>query len=401
MGTRITDIRAISTAPQAGCNLVVVRVDTNQTGLYGLGCATYTQRHLAVVQAVAYLKELLVGRDATAIEDTWGLSMHNPYWRNGPVLNNAVSGVDMALWDILGKEAGMPVWRLLGGKARKAVPVYRHANGHTIDELEDNVRAYMDKGYRYIRCQLNGYGGSASYLDVPDGPPDGAHCDARAYMRQTIHMFEELRARLGWDVELLHDTHERLSPIESVGLAKALEPFKLFFLEDVLPPEQVDWFARIRQATTTPIAMGELFNNPMEYKRLISERMIDFIRCHISQIGGLTPARKLAAFCEAFGVKTAWHGPGDVSPIGHACNVHLSLNTPNTGILEWCGTDTHEQINEVFSGVPQQKGSYVYANDLPGFGIDMDEEKAKKYPATMEVPRWTQTRLPDGSVVYP
>lgn len=408
MGTTITGVRAITCAPQKGCNLVVVRVDTNQPGLYGLGCATYTQRYAAVEQVVHdYLNPLMTGRDALAIEDHWQMMMNNAYWRNGPVLNNAVSGVDQALWDILGKSAGMPVWQLLGGKVRPAVPVYRHAIGRDLPELEDCIRGLMEEGCQYFRCQLSGrsaysYGGcERPYLNRPNIYPDGVYCDARSYLRSVPHMLEYLRSHLGWDVELLHDAHERLNPIEAVQLAKAVEPYRLFYLEDVLPPNQTEWLKQIRAQCGTPIAIGELFNNPMEYKALICERQIDFIRCHISQLGGLTPARKLAAFADAFGVKTAWHGPGDVSPIGHACNVQLSLATPNTGILEWYGTDRDEAVNEVFSAIPRQIGSYVYAGDAPGWGVDINEEIARRFPPDPSAIRWTQVRLPDGSLVTP
>lgn len=408
MGTVITSMKTIACAPQKGCNLVIVRVDTNQPGLYGLGCATYTQRFAAVEAVVRdYIAPLMVGRDALAIEDNWNLMTLNSYWRNGPVLNNAVSGVDQALWDILGKSARMPVWQLLGGKARPAVPVYRHARGKDLAELEDTIRALMEEGCQYVRCQVSGYhaysyGGCAHpYLRTPEPYADGVYCDARGYLRFVPRMLEYLRDHIGWDIELLHDAHERLSPVEAVQLAKAVEPYKLFYLEDILAPNQTEWLSQVRTQCCTPLAIGELFNNPMEYKALIAGRQIDFIRCHISQIGGLTPARKLAAFAEAFGVKTAWHGPGDVSPVGHACNVHLSLNTPNTGILEWYGIDQDGPLGEVFTGIPQQRGSYVYANDEPGWGMDINEEKAKKYPPDMSPIRWTQVRQPDGSLINP
>lgn len=418
---RITGVRAITCCPD-GSNLVVVRIDTNQPGLYGLGCATYTQRWKAVVTAVEeYMAPLLLGRDATRIEDAWQTAHGSSYWRNGPVLNNAISGCDMALWDILGKEAGLPVYRLLGGKCRESAAVYRHADGRDPVEVEDNVRDYLEQGYQYIRCQMGGYGGSAAvnpmsinqdagkaklragqrWLSSPEGSTAGAYFDALAYMRGTLALFEHIRSMVGPEVELLHDVHERLTPIDAVRLAKGLEPYRLFFLEDALPPEQVDWFRHIRSHAAVPLAMGELFNNPMEWSALISERLIDFIRVHISQIGGLTPARKLANLCEAHGIRTAWHGPGDVSPVGHACNVHLDLASPNFGIQEWCGIDESPQLNEVFSGMPYVKNGFAYVCEKPGFGVDIDETAAKRYPCFAELPEWTLTRLPDGTAVRP
>ena len=239
---QIRDVRPILTSPGKGNiqkRLIVVKVETSEPGLYGLGCATFTQRHLAVRSVVEdYLKPLLVGRDPRNSEDLWQMAYVNAYWRTGPVMFNALSGVDMALWDIKGKLAGLPVYQLLGGKCREGAAVYRHADGHTPAEVEDRVRAYMAQGYRYVRCQMGGYGGNA--VSRPEGAPDGAYFDAEGYARSVPTLFEHLRNTLGFSVELLHDVHERLAPITAVRLAKLLEPYQLYFLEDVLPPEQIE-----------------------------------------------------------------------------------------------------------------------------------------------------------------
>jgi mannonate dehydratase len=395
----IRDVRTVITAP-AGIDLVVVRVDTTEPGLYGLGCATFTQRALAVRTAVEeYLKPFVIGKDPRRIEDIWQTAMVSAYWRNGPVLNNALSGIDMALWDIKGKLAGMPVYQLLGGKCREAAAVYRHADGRDGDELVDCVRAFMEKGYRHIRCQLGGYGGQEPLPPAPLGALAGASYHPDAYARSVPRMFERVRAEVGFEVELLHDVHERLAPIEAVRLAKALEPFRLFFLEDPLPPEQLEWFRAIRAQCATPIAMGELFVHPAEWRPLIAERLIDFVRAHLSAIGGLTPAIKLAHLCGEFGVRTAWHGPGDVSPVGHAANVHLDVASPNFGIQEWCGFG--DEVREVFPGCPEETGGYAYPNDRPGFGVDLDEKKAAKHPYIGGLPGWTLARTPDGTSARP
>ncbi len=396
---KIKDVRAILTAP-AGIDLVVVKVETNEPELYGLGCATFTQRALAVQTAVdSYLKPFLVGKDPRRIEDIFQSSMVNSYWRNGPVLNNAISGVDMALWDIKGKMANMPVYELFGGKCREAAAIYRHADGSEPAEVAEKVKEFQEQGLHYIRCQMGGYGGRSAINRKPEGALPGAYFDADAYERSIPILFSYLRDKIGYEVEFLHDVHERLTPVRALGLAKALEPYRLFFLEDALAPEQIEWFRLLRQQSATPIAMGELFNNPNEWKMLVSEQLIDFIRVHISQIGGLTPARKLAIFCETYGIRTAWHGPGDVSPVGHAANVHLDLASPNFGIQEWAGLS--EPLQEVFPGCPELKKGYVYLNDQPGLGIDIDEKKAAKYPCANKVPEWTVTRLPDGTLVRP
>ncbi len=395
----IRAVRSILTAPR-GIALVVVKVETSEPGLYGLGCATFTQRYLAVRTALDdHLAPLLIGRDPRRVEDTWQTMHVNSYWRNGPVLNNAISGVDMALWDIKGKLAGLPLYELFGGKCRDGAAVYRHADGRDPCEVVEQVQAYLDDGYQYVRCQMGGYGGLAPTRRSPEGAVPGAYFDPQSYARSVPHLFEHVRAKVGADVELLHDVHERLVPIDAVRLAKALEPYRLFFLEDPLPPEQNEWFQAIRRQCAVPIAMGELFVNPAEWIPLISGRLIDFIRVHISAIGGLTPARKLAALCETFGVRTAWHGPADVSPVGHAANLHLDLSSPNFGVQEWSGFSEEEQV--VFPGCPQVRAGYMYPTDRPGLGIDLDEQQAARYPCTNERIEWTQTRTPDGTAAYP
>jgi mannonate dehydratase len=394
----ITNVRTILTAPET-TPLVVVKIETSEPGLYGLGCATFTQRYLAVATAIdMYLKDFLIGKDVANIEDIWQTSFVHSSWRNDAILSNSVSGIDMALWDIKGKVAGMPVYDLLGGKARAGAAVYRHADGKSLTEVEENVRKYMEQGLLYIRCQWGGYGGRIDQIKAPEGAPEGAYFDPHGYARNTVKLFDHIRNAVGDDIELLHDVHERLAPIEAVRLSKNLEPYRLFFLEDALSPEAVDWFAVMRQQSATPIAMGELFTHPQEWLPLIQNRLIDFIRCHISTIGGITPAKKLAHLCEAFGIRTAWHGPGDVSPVGHAANLHIDLSSYNFGVQEWWGPS--DLIKEVFPGTPELRGGYLYANDKPGLGIDIDEKLAAKYPPdnknAIRPALWTTARTPDG-----
>lgn len=395
----ITDVRPILTAPD-GINLVVVRVDTSEPGLYGLGCATFTQRCTAVCTVVSdYLRPLLVGRDARRIEELFQLMMVHAYWRNGPVLNNAIAGVDTALWDIKGKSAGLPVYELLGGKCREAAAVYRHADGAEPAEVLANARRFMEAGVRHVRIQCGGYGGPADDGRRPEGALAGAYYDPCRYTRLALAAIERVRGELGDDVELLHDVHERLRPAEAVAFAAELQRFRLFFLEDPLAPEDLDWLGGIRRACTTPIAIGELFCHPREWTPLITSRHIDFMRMHVSQMGGLTPARKVAALGELHGVRTAWHGPGDVSPIGHAVNLHLDLACWNFGIQEFAGFG--DNLRAVFPGSPELRGGYLYANDRPGWGVDLDEAAAARFPPRKGIDRWTQARLPDGTITRP
>ena len=411
---KITDVKAVCTAPD-GIRLVVVKIETSEPGLYGLGCGTFTQRPLTVVTAVEqYLKPFLVGRDPNDIEDIWQASFVSSYWRSGPVLNNAMSGVDQALWDIKGKRAGMPVYQLLGGKVRRAADVYVHANGRDFQQLEERVRAYMAQGYRYIRCQVevagySTYGTGGSMIAPKGAEPQPSYrlateqrpWEPRPYCRLVPRMFEHIRGAVGDEIELLHDVHERIPPIMAIDLAKDLEQFKLFFLEDIFAPEDNDYFRILRQQSSVPLAMGELYVNQHEYVPLIRDRLIDFIRVHISDIGGLTPARKLAALCEYFGVRTAWHGPGDVSPVGHAANLQLDLSAYNFGIQE-----AHlfgERTREVFPGCPEIREGAMWSNERPGLGIDVDEALAAKYPFP-EHPingAWPEIRRADGTVIRP
>ena len=404
---KITNVKTILTAP-AKIRLIVVKVETNEPGLYGLGCATFTQGARVVETAVdKYLKPFLIGKDPLNIEDIYHSMFVSSYWRSGSVLGNAISGVDMALWDILGKRAGMPVFQLLGGKCRRAVETYYHASGATFQDVEKSVRSAMERGWRHVRAQVGVPGLSTyGYGTKPDpNLPANARTEVwepGPYVRAVPKLFEFLRKQVGDEVELLHDMHERVPPILAIKLAKDLEQFRLFFLEDPLAPEDVGYFAKLRQQCATPIAMGELFNNPNEWLHLVTERLIDFIRIHISQVGGISMARKVAALCEFFAVRTAWHGPGDVSPVGHAANVHLDLACHNFGIQE--GREFTQEERDVFPGCPELKDGYFFANDKPGLGIDLDEKLAAKFPITDDPPfdmKWGNLRRRDGSITKP
>ncbi len=405
----IADVKTILTQAE-GEHLVVVKVLTSEPGLYGVGCATHGERPLAVAAAIdQHVKPLLIGKECDRIEDIWQTAYVASYFRSGVTLNNALSGIDGALWDILGKQCGLPVYKLLGGKVREAVPLYAHASARGLPELEDQVRQWQAQGYRHVRVQLSvpGYAtyGAAGETskDVRQAQPTGISpspvFEPTPYVNNTIKMFEHLRARLGFDVELLHDVHERVPPAQAIQLAKALEPFRLFFLEDCFAPEDAAWFQHLRSQTSTPLAMGELFVNRHEWLPLVTNRWIDFIRLHVSAVGGLSMARKVAACCEFFNVRTAWHGPGNVSPVGHAVNLHLDLASYNFGIQEQhLFSDT---LRELFPGAPEIKGGYMYSNDKPGLGIDVDEKVAAKFPySSPGRNRGTDRRL-DGTIVRP
>lgn len=404
---RIRDLKVILTAPD-GIRLVIVKVETSEPGLYGLGCATFTQRPMAVVEAIEhYIKPMAIGRDVHDIEDLFQTGYLSSYWRSGPVLNNALSGLDMALWDIKGKLAGMPVYQLFGGKSRRAANVYVHASGNDFAEVEESAKRFWEQGYRYIRCQV-AVPNSATYGVSGKNMRAAYHLDPKqeswdpdAYARIVPKLFEHMRAAMGDEVEFLHDIHERVPPITAIRIAKEVEPYRLFFLEDPFAPEDNGYFPLLRQHSAVPIAMGELYVNQAEYIDLVKDRLIDFMRVHISDIGGLTNARKLAAYCEYFGVRTAWHGPGDASPVAHAANLQLDLNTPNFGIQE--AYLPPEKTRAVFPGTPEIHDGMMWSNEQPGLGIDIDEKLAAKYPFPEHSINgaWPPVRLKDGTVQRP
>lgn len=411
---KIKNVKAISTAPD-GLNLVVVKVETSEPGLYGLGCATFTQRAEVVVTAInRYMNDFCVGRDADNIEDLWQSFYVSSYWRNGPVLNNALSGLDQALWDIKGKRANMPLYQLLGGKCRFAVDCYGHASGPTPEAVVESVQKFMDQGFRHIRIQQGGaslmnfqhggYGGAGTAGSQPDfvnagfGRADDTFMDDQAYLRSVPVMFDAVRKKCGTEIQLVHDIHERCQPMDVIKMCRRLEEYNPYFIEDPLSPENTHWWKQMRESTTVPFAMGELFNNINEFLQPMVNHYFDYIRVHVSQIGGITPAMKIARLGEWFNVKTAWHGPGDVSPVGHSAQAHMDLATWNFGIQE--AVFFSEKMIEIFPGSPTMKNGYMFVNEAPGIGVDINEKEAAKYPINNKAPGWT-VRKRDGTIIRP
>ena len=402
---RITGIRAIVTAPE-GIPLVVVKVETSDDGLYGLGCATFTQRWQAVVAAVNQgVAPMAVGRHPADIEDLTRAMYYSSYWRNGAVLNNALSGLDMALWDIAGKRHGVPVYELLGGRVRAAALTYLHAAGATVHDTIEHAAAIVALGWTHVRLQtgqpgLGTYGAPGSRDAYPNAPyPDGWNVEH--YLRTTPELFAHARRELGAEVELLHDVHSRLTPTQAVLLARRLEEHRLFFLEDVVAPEHYDRLTEVRAASPVPIAVGELLSSVGEAAALVREHAVDYLRVHVSAVGGLTPARKLAAMCELVGVQTAWHAPGDVSPIGAAANVALDVTSYAFGIQE--AHNFSDAALEVFPGTLTAVAGYLTPSPAPGWGVDLDEAAAGRFQPG--APAYGASafvvRAPDGSLRAP
>jgi mannonate dehydratase len=348
--------------------------------VYGLGDATLNGRELSVVSYLNdHVTPCLIGRDAHRIEDTWQFFYKGAYWRRGPVTMSAIAAVDMALWDIKGKIANLPVYQLLGGASREGVMVYGHANGKTIDDTIAAAVHYKEMGYKAIRLQ-SGVPGLASTYGVSKDKMFYEPADAdlptenlwstEKYLRSVPPLFEKAREVLGWDVHLLHDIHHRLTPIEAGRLGKDLEPYRPFWLEDATPAENQENFRLIRQHTTTPLAVGEIFNTIWDCKQLIEEQLIDYIRATVVHAGGITHLRRIAAFADMHNVKTGCHGATDLSPVCMAAALHFDLSVPNFGVQEYMRHT--DETDAVFPHAYTFNQGLMHPGDKPGLGVDID-----------------------------
>jgi len=383
---KITGARVIVCSP--GRNFVTLKIETD-AGLTGLGDGSLNGRELAVA---SYLTEhvvpLLIGRDASRIEDTWQYLYRGAYWRRGPVTMSAIAAVDTALWDLKAKAAGLPLYQLLGGASRERVMVYAHANGRDIAETVEQVQRHAELGYRAIRAQsgvpgLNKVYGVATdraqgYEPATQGLPKEEDWDTAKYLRHTPKLFEAVRHAIGWEHELLHDVHHRLSPIEAARLGKDLEPLRLFWMEDATPAENPEAFRLIRRHTTTPLAVGEVFNTIWDCKQLIEEQLIDYIRTTVVHAGGITHLRRIADLAALYQVRTGSHGATDLSPVCMGAALHFDLWVPNFGIQEHM--PHNEATDAVFPHAYRFEGGFMHPGEAPGHGVEIDETLAAKYP---------------------
>jgi mannonate dehydratase len=398
---KIANARTIVTCP--GRNFVTLRIET-EDGVHGVGDATLNGRELAVQSYLAdHVIPCLIGRDAHRIEDIWQYLYRGAYWRRGPVTMSAIAAVDMALWDIKAKAAGLPLYQLLGGACRDSVTVYCHANGATIEDAVDQAASYVELGYKAVRLQCGVPGLAATYGVSKDklfyepadaGIPTETLWSTEKYLRVVPKLFEAARERLGWDVHLLHDVHHRLTPIEAGRLGRELEPYRPFWMEDPTPAENQAAFRLIRQHTTTPIAVGEVFNSIWDCKQLIEEQLIDYIRATVLHAGGITHLRRIASLADLYNVRTGCHGATDLSPITMAAALHFDLSIPNFGIQEYMRhTDA---TDAVFPHAYRFEAGGMHPGEAPGLGVDIDETQAAKHPyrrAYLPV-----NRLEDGSM---
>ncbi|MFD9539006.1 D-mannonate dehydratase ManD [Streptomyces sp. NPDC060022] len=396
----ITQAKVIITSP--GRNFVTLKLTTSD-GVTGLGDATLNGRELAVASYLNdHLVPLLIGRDADRIEDMWQYLYKGAYWRRGPVTMTAISAVDTALWDIKGKVAGMPVYDLLGGKAREGALVYGHASGATVGELIDDVARFREDGYRAIRAQaaVPGVAGTygvrkgSVYEPAAAALPEEQLWDTERYLDFAPRYLADIREKFGFDFHLLHDVHHRLTPTEAGRLGARLEDLRLFWMEDPSPAELQENFRQIRQATTTPIAVGEVFNSIWDCQQLISERLIDYIRCSVAHAGGITHVRRIFNLAELYQVRTGSHGATDLSPVSMSAAVHLDVTVPNFGIQEYM---EHAPVtHEVFRPTYELRDGALHPSAAPGLGVELDEEAAARFPYD---PKYLPVgRRSDGSV---
>ncbi|MBL8238294.1 MAG: starvation-sensing protein RspA [Bryobacterales bacterium] len=402
----IKDVKVITTSGGARYRWAFLKIITSEPGLYGIGSANNLFQTDAVIAALqSHLRPWLIGKDPDQIEDLWQSSHLKTYWRNGPVNNNVLAAMDMALWDIKGKRAGMPVYELLGGKVRDAVPCYDHVGGADASAAAAAVQKSMASGYRHIRVQFGAYGGGgfipAGQGSRPEGGRTGQAFDEEVYVERVSKNFEQVRAKVGFEPKLCHDVHSHLSGMNAAEFCRRMQPLQMFFVEDVLAPEQLDWYKEIRKVCTTPQAVGELFTHPFEYYPLISQRLIDFVRCRVSSIGGITPAKKIATMCEVFGCKTAFQEGGDNDPVNQLAAYHVDISSPAFGIQE----ENHfpASVYDVLPGTAEIRKGYLYGNGKPGLGIDINEELAAKYPMpeARDGGPYRLDRAMDGTVVKP
>ena len=382
---KITKAYVVITSP--GRNFVTLKIETDQ-GVYGLGDATLNGRELAVASYLTdHVIPCIIGRDPFQTEDIWQYLYRGPYWRRGPVTMTAIGAVDIALWDIKGKALNTPVYNLLGGKSREGVLVYAHANGNDIDHALEDVARQQEMGYKAIRVQ-SGFAGLATTYGVTKGPgryepaerglPSEYAWATEPYLRHVPKLFAKVREALGEELHLLHDCHHRLTPIEAARLGKELEPFHLFWMEDPVPAELQEGFKVIREHTTTPIAVGEVFNSIWDAHDLIRNQWIDYVRMTIVHGGGLTPMKKVADFAELYHVRTGCHGATDLSPVCMAAALHFDVAVHNFGIQEHMPHT--DETDAVFPHQYVFKDGMMYLGDAPGLGVDLDEKLASKYP---------------------
>ena len=392
-----------------GKNYVTLKIMTD-AGIYGLGDATLNNRETLPAKYLQdYLIPNLIGMDPRKSEDIWQFFYRGAYFRRGPIAMAAIGAIDMALWDIKGKLAGLPVYQLLGGKSRDSFRLYAHATGADLPALLDDVARCVENGYSAVRVQCGIPGMPTSSYAVPETTghegdfitdfsgirPKVEIWDTGKYLRFMPEALANIREAVGPGIDILHDVHHRLTPREAAAFAKEVEPIGLYWLEDPTPAEDQNALRLIRQHSTTPIAIGEVFNSIWDCNRLIEEELIDFIRIAATYAGGITHVRRIVDLASLHHVRTGFHGAPSHSPISMAAQAHLNLWAPNFGIQEYLVLGT-EACDALFPSEHKVELGHMHVGDAPGLGIDFDEKEAAKYdyvPGSHPI-----VRLTDGTM---
>lgn len=403
---KITDAKVFVGGP--GKNYVTLKIYTDE-GIYGLGDASLNCRETLPARYLEdYLIPCLIGMDPRNTEDIWQYFYRGAYFRRGPIAMAAIGAIDIALWDIKAKIAGLPLYQLLGGRSRSGALVYAHATGHDIDALLDTIAHYQDDGYKAVRIQCGipgmpkgGYGiasqtdDSKHFITKFKSLPEEEIWDTDKYLRYMPSVFEKIRERFGDDLKVLHDVHHRLLPREAAAFGKTIEQFNLFWMEDPTPAEDQAALRLIRQHTTVPIAIGEVFNSIWDCNHLIEEELIDFIRVSVTYAGGITHVRRIVDLAGQHHVRTGFHGAPSHSPISMAAQGHLNVWAPNFGIQEYLVLGTPE-CDALFPSEHKYSDGMFFVSDAPGHGVDFDEKEAERY--SYERGYHPVVRLEDGTL---
>lgn len=404
---KITDAKVFLGGPKK--NYVTLKIMTDQ-GVYGLGDGTLNTREtLTAAYLQDYLVPNLIGKDPRNSEDIWQLFYRGAYYRGGPIAMAAYGAIDMALWDIKAKLAGMPLYQLFGGKSREGALVYAHATGANLEDLMDSIAYYIEQGYQAVRVQCGipgmptaSYGVSETKGDIKNyitnfsgKLPQVEIWDTGKYMRYMPGALAKIRERFGPELKILHDVHHRLLPREAAEFAKEVESCRLFWLEDPTPAEDQDALKLLRHHSTVPIAIGEVFNTIWNCNKLIENELIDFIRVSVTYAGGITPVKRIVDLAGMHHVRTGFHGAPSHSPLSMAAQAHLNAWAPNFGIQEYLVLGTPE-CDALFPSEHKLVNGLFHVSDAPGLGVDFDEKEAERY--TYQPGSHPIVRLQDGTL---
>ena len=345
---------------QDGRDALFVVVDTDE-GISGVGEAGVTPRLQAIATCVEqHFKPFLIGEDPFRIEHLWQRMFRGGFFPGGKIISSALSAVDIALWDIKGKALGVPVYELLGGRARDRVVCYPHNGGSSIDALVESCLHTKDAGWKFVRFSP---------------PTDGDLFEPARAVRQSISMVEAVRRSVGNDIEICFDVHTRFDPPDTIQFCRAVEPYRPFFIEDPIRSENPGTFRHLRQHISVPLAAGEQFASKWEFRELIEEELIDYARVDLCIVGGITEAKKIAGWAETHYIKLATHNP--LGPVSTAACLALNLASSNVGVME-LPRQPGTALTDVVPVQVEWQDGYLLPPERPGLGIEFDRDAAAR-----------------------